>query len=500
MDSNRTALRIVKETSFGVSPANPIFKELRRTSDALAFTPTTEVSNEIESTRQVTDLIRTGNDAAGDVGMELSIENMDTFLEGLFCNPWLRTPEVIQGSSWKYQASATRITSIAATTITFAATSVLSGSAINATGSAFVVGHLLRLSGLVAGNGLYRASASSATTVTIAGGPTDASPAAGSKVKVVGFEGASGDVTATTSGGSALLATTLNFTTLGLMVGQWVKISSEGGAYSFATAANNGYARISAIAAGRLSFDATQGVFATDAGAAKTIRVYFGDFIRNGVTQFTYRAEKQYELTVGTRYSYFSGQQPSSLTISGETRGVLGVTMSLLGSNGTAPSATRDSGAVTEVITANSVLDASNSVPMLMEGGLSLSAPNYVSGFSITFDNGLRARNAIGSAFAIGLGLGRVNVTGTLTTYFGDETLLAKLQAGTPSGATIAFRDSANSKAEIWDVPRLKYSSGFPEVGGIDQDMTTPLGFQGLRDLAGNRDYTLSLSRFDYLV
>lgn len=500
MESNRTALRTVKETSFGVAPANPIYKELRRTSDALAFTPTTEVSSEIEATRQVTDLIRTGNDAGGDVGMELSIENMDVFMEGLFCNPWLRTPEVIQGPSWKYQASATRITSIAATTITIAATSVLSGSAINATGAAFVVGHLLRLSGLAAGNGLYRASASTATSITIAGGPTDASPAVGSKVKVVGFEGAAGDIVATITGGPALTATTLNFTTLGLIVGQWVKISSEGGAYSFATAANNGYARISAISATRLSFDITQGIFAADAGAAKTIRVYFGDTIRNGVNQYTYRYEKQYELSTGTRYSYFSGQQPSALTISGETRGILGVTMTLLGANGTAPTGTRDSGATTEAIAANSVLDASNSVPMLMEAGAVLAAPNYVSGFSFTLDNGLRARNAIGSAGAIGIGLGRISVTGTLTTYFGDETMLAKLQNGTASGTTIAFRDSANLKAEIWDIPRLKYSSGFPEVPGIDTDLTTPLGFQGLRDLANSRDYTIMLSRFDYLV
>jgi hypothetical protein len=52
---------------------------------------------------------------------------------------------------------------------------------------------------------------------------------------------------------------------------------------------------------------------------------------------------------------------------------------------------------------------------------------------------------------------------------------------------------------EIWDMPRLKYSSGFPEVPGIDTDLTTALGFQALRDLAANRDYTIMLCRFDYL-
>ena len=501
MESNLTALRVAKEPSFGTAPSNPVYKEIRRTSDALSFTPTNEVTNEIDATRQVNDLINTGRDAGGDMAMEMSIENMDAFLEGLFCNAWLRTPEVINGARWEYGATATRITAVSATTITLAATSVLSGSTINSTGAAFVVGHLIRMSGFAAGNGLYRVAGSAATSITIAGGPTDAAPAATARVKVVGFEGAAGDIVATITGGSALTSTALNFTTLGLMVGQWVKIGGAAGSgYAYDTAACNCFARISAISASRLSFDITQGVFAADAGATKTIRVFFGDTIRNGTTQFTYRIEKQYTLAAGTRYSYGSGQQPSALTLTADTRAVITSTLTWMGSDLSAPVATRDVGATTEAISTNSVLDSSNSVPMIMEAGAVMGAPNYVSGFAFTLDNGLRSRNAIGSPAAIGLGLGRATITGTLTTYFGDETLLAKLRAGTASGATIALRDGANNCAEIWDIPRLKYTSGFPEVPGIDTDLTTPLGFQALRDLANGRDYTVLLSRFDYLV
>jgi hypothetical protein len=499
MDSNRTALRVAKEPSFGVAPTNPLYQEIRRTSDGLAFTPTNEVTQEIESTRQVTDLINTGRDAAGDMAFELSIENMDSFMEGMFCNPWLRTPEVKNGPAWEYGASATRITACTPTTVTLAATSVLSGSQINATGTSFLANMLVSLSGFANLNGLYKVSGSAATSITIAGGPTDAAPGTNARVKVVGVEGAAADITAVISGGPALVTTALNWTTLGLIVGQWVKISNEGGAYSFATVANNGYARISAITATRLSFDATQGIFAADTGAGKTIRVYFGDTIRNGITQYTYRVEKEYTLAAGVRYSYFSGHQPSALTLTAETRGVVTGTQSWMGADATPPSAPRDVGAATLPISNKTVLDASNSVPMIMEAGVVLGAPNYVSGFTFTFDNGLRARNAIGSPGAIGLGMGRVNITGTLTTYFGDEVLLNKLRAAQASGTTIAFRDAANLMGEIWDMPRLKYSSGFPEVPGIDTDLTTALGFQALRDLAANRDYTIMLCRFDYL-
>lgn len=501
MDSNLTALRVAKEPSFGTAPANPVYKEIRRTSDAVGFTPTNDVTNEIDSSRQVNDLINTGRDSGGDMAMEVSIENMDSFLEGLFCNNWLRTPEVANGALWEYGASATRITSVSATAITTAATSVLAGSVNNSPSTAFVANMLIRNTGygVAANNGLFPITGSTATTI-LGTFTVEATPPVTAKTKVVGFQGASGDIVATITGGSGLTSTALNFTTLGLIVGQWVKISAEGGAFSFATAACNCFARISAIATNRLSFDATQGVFAADAGAAKTIRVYFGDTIRNGTTQFTYRLEKQYQLPVGIRYSYALGQQPSALALTAETRGVINGTLTWMGSDITSPSATRDSGAVTQPISTNAVLDGSNSVPMILEGGATIGAPNYVSGFTFTLDNGLRARNAIGSPGAFGLGLGRAAITGTLTTYFGDETLLTKLRNTTASGATIAFRDAANLCAEIFDIPRLKYTAGFPDIPGIDTDLTTPLGFQALRDIANGRDYTLFLSRFDYLI
>lgn len=501
-DANRTAVRAVKETSFRVMPNNPAYQEIRITSDSLTYSPVTETSSELDPTRQVKDLILTGFDAGGDVATEYSLGNLDIFLEGTMCNPWLRTPEVYNGAGWEYGASATRITATAATSITLAATSVLSGSLTNATGTAFVVGHLIRVTGsTVAGvNGLFRVSASAATSITIAGGAVDAAPAATTRVKVVGFEGASGDIGATTVGGNALTSTALNFTTLGLIVGQWVKISSEGGAYSFATAGANTYARVSAISATRLSFDVVVGTFATDAGAAKTIRVYFGDTIRNGVTEYSYRIEKHWELDAGTRYNYFRGMEVATLALTGDTRAIVTATLTFLGSDSTGFSAVRDSGATTIASATGTVLDSSNSVPWLMEGGASVTAPNYVSSFSFTLENNLRAQNAVGSPGAVGVGLGRSNLTGSLNTYFGDETVLNKLLNNTASSVAFSFRDSATSTIEIWDVPRLKYSSGVPEVTGIDTDIFSNLGFQALRDTLNGRDYTVMITRMDYAV
>jgi hypothetical protein len=137
---------------------------------------------------------------------------------------------------------------------------------------------------------------------------------------------------------------------------------------------------------------------------------------------------------------------------------------------------------------------------MILENGSAVGTPNYVSSFNFTLDNNLRAKAAVGQAGAIGVGQGRSEVTGTLSTYFGDESYLTKLINNTASSATFLFRDLAKLKGELWDIPRLKYSGGVPETTGIDTDLFANLTFQGLRDLVNNRDYTLLLTRFDYLA
>ncbi len=499
-EANRTAVRAVKETSYRVAPENPAYQELRFTSESLTYAPTTEVSAEIDPTRQVKDLILTGFEAGGDVATEYSLGNLDLFMEGGFCNPWNRTPEVFNGAGWQYGTSANRVTAISGTAVTVAPTSVLAGSATNATAASFVAGQLLRITGTALNNGLFPVTASTATSVTASGLSVEANPPATTRLKVVGAQAPTGDVAAVTTGGNALTSTALNFTTLGLIVGQWIKISNEGGAFSFGTPAANGYARVSAIAANRLSFDITVGGWAADAGAAKTIRIYYGDTIRNGTTAFSYRIEKNYVLTAGTRYAYFRGMEVGTMAFSGDTRAVLTSTLTFTGSDSTVLNSTRDSGATTVAASTGTVLDSSNSVPLLLEAGETLSSPNFVSSFAFSLENNLRAQNAVGSPGAVGIGLGRSVFTGNLNTYFGDETLLNKLLTSTASSVTFQFRDQASSRSEIWDVPRLKYSSGSPEVTGVDTDIFANLSFQGLRDVLNDRDYTVMVCRFDYVI
>lgn len=517
-DANRTAVRIVKEATAGTIPSNPVFRNVRYTSESMSFTPQTEISNEIDSTRQVNDLILTGFEAGGDLAMELSMGNSADLLEGVMFNKWHRTPTIVNGMDITGDGQAslgTNITNLTSTVLTVTATKTISGtggSAAMVANTAFAVGHLIILENFAAAANNRvpaRVTASTTTSITCGGASftADASPAAGSassrgaSVKVVGFQGVADDIDATASG---LSSTLLNFTTLGLQVGQWVKLTG----FTTTATANNGYARISAISATALTFDVLPSGWSTKTETG-TVSGYYGDFIKNSTTDITYAIEVQYELSAST-FLYYRGMKPASYNLNADTAQIVSESVSFVGFNALDATTSRGSSnfrgsAVTfgTPVTASSlgysVFDSSNAVPFVLEGGSPVSGPNFVSSFSIALENNLRPQSAVGNLGAVGVGAGRCLVTGNLNTYFGNTTAYNKLMQNTSSSFTVGFRDSAYNKGMLYDLPKIEFSSGQPDVTGVDSDVFLDLGFQAVRDLAGGRDYTMLIQNFDYL-
>jgi len=82
-------LAIVREATPGVTPATPAFQLLRVTSESLAYAPETQLSNELNPNRQVSDVITSGGQSGGSVAMELSSNpGLELLLEACLANPW----------------------------------------------------------------------------------------------------------------------------------------------------------------------------------------------------------------------------------------------------------------------------------------------------------------------------------------------------------------------------------------------------------------------------
>lgn len=485
-EANRTALGIVEEVTLGVTPANPAFESLRFRSTTLQAKQKTTISAELRADRQVTDAIRVGYDTDGDVQLEASYGALDTLFRGAFMSEWLFTP--VRDNS----GGSTIITAVSATAISVSAAP---GTPTKYSSGAFAQGQLLVASGFTnAGNNrqIVAGAASSGTSIVITAGVVEAAPPTTARVKVVGFQGASGDIAATAGG---LSATTLNFTTLGLNVGQWVKVGGNGAAFRFATAILNDWCRISVIAAGALTFDIKPVGWGVDAGAAKTISVFTGDVIRNGVIPRSYTIEKQFQDIAVPEFDVFTGIRVGSGELNGQAQSILQASVSLMGLAATNSTA-RTAGATDIAAPTNDVMNTSANVGTFYVNGAPVAGPNFVLGVKVKIDNTLRAQPAVASMPLVGIGIGRAMVTGELNMYYGNNSILTQIRNNSASSLAVRFTDPAGASGLLLDIPKLKFTDGDPTVSGVDTDRMLVSPIQGLRHTT--LGYTIQLQRNEY--
>jgi hypothetical protein len=477
-DANRTSVRVVQEVTRGVTPASPAFQELRVTASGLTAQPNFVQSSELVSDRQVRDQILVGVEPGGNIPQEVSFGALDPVLPGVMFNPW----------AVKLQAEGgTEITAVSSTAYT-----------TSTRPSAFALGMLIRASGFTnaANNGLKLLTGGSTTSATVSGGATE-TPGATARLKLVGFQCANGDCAANGAGKTLTIsATSGTWTSLGLQPGEWVKVGGADTGTKFATAANNSWARIATVTATVLTFDIVPANWATDNGSGKTIRIWVGDYIRNGVTPISYTVEESFDDLSPVQYQYYRGMQPNQLQLQADAQAILTSSVDFIGRSIEGPVTTRFASATTIAPPEGEVLSASANVGRIaVDGGDSVTGPNFVLGSSITIQNQLRRKNAVGVLGTADVGAGRVMVSGELNTYYGDSTILAKVRANTAASWDARFIDPNGTRAIVIDVPRLKFGGGDPEVGGVDQDRTLNTPFMGLRHPV--LGYTVQFQRFE---
>jgi hypothetical protein len=80
-DASRGQLLYVKESTFGTTPSTPVMKIMRITGESLKMDTPTTISQEIEATGQISDVIRTSLMSSGDVNGELSLTTWDDWIQ-----------------------------------------------------------------------------------------------------------------------------------------------------------------------------------------------------------------------------------------------------------------------------------------------------------------------------------------------------------------------------------------------------------------------------------
>lgn len=495
-DSNLTGLSFAEETTLGVLPGTPIWYGLEPNSYSdFGGQIATVARNPINATRQrkkgtVTDL-----DASGGFNSDLTMNNLTRLLQGFFFAALREKP-----SSIPLNGTAVPCTSVTAATDKFN---------FGADPGAFLAGHLIKSSGFgVAANNLMTIVVSTdADDITVGNLLADeASPPAGAKIEVVGFQLGSGTSAIAMNGALVRLTDSgTNFTTLGLLPGEWVFVGGDSAPTKFGTNLP-GFARISVINAGYLEFDKVSWAASAETGTGKTIQIFFGNLLRNepsaaNIVRRTYNIERTLGNDgVGVMSEYLVGAVANELTVNIPQADKVNVDLSFVAIDNVQRTGTLGpKGGTRPALVAEDAINTSSDFARIKLALASTTDAAVVPLFAfateltLTVNNNVSPNKAIGTLGAFDTSTGTFEVGGSLTAYFADVAAVQAVRNN--SDVTLDIAIAKGNRGIVFDIPLLSLGDGRLSVEQ-DQPITLPLEQNAAESRFG---YTAAMMFFPYL-
>ena len=500
-DTNRVGLSFfLSSQRTAPIPGGPFnLDQLRYTGTPnLAFNPTTVVSEEIRPDRQISDLILVGAEAGGDTGIELSYQAFDALIQGALFSTYQNTEKKV---------GTTEITGFGVGTIDVD------------NGGDFIVGQVTRLADLVTGDigdGVYEITTILVNTLTVSPLPgSNTNPILGTEVadadtslEVTGFIAqTAGDITLTVSGS----VTTIQFpagalddamgTGIPMQAGAWLKLQD------FATVGNNVWLRADTV---DLTADTvttgTQTGMATDAAATERVQAFYGSRLQNGADAIAgnqFAVERRFNDHNPVTRELFLGMALNNFNLNLSPQAIAVGSLTWFGFN----SAVSNNSPSYPELYENPPVDipapqfdvynTSSDIGRLGRGVDAVDAAglNFVLESTIEINNNLRRQPAVGVFGAAGLGVGEFSVTGTLSTYFDNDDILQVILANEETSLDL-ITQGGDGRSMVFDMPRIKFSAGAPDVPGKNQDVTLPGQYQAI--LSQTLGYTMSTQNVSY--
>jgi hypothetical protein len=471
--TNEISLQVAIEASLATLPGSPIWNLLEpNTINSFGATITKTARNPISKLRQRRKGTTTDIESGVEFEADLTGDHFKKLAEGFVFAAF----SSFNGS--KIQAGALFQDLVAETTGSQYQHDALAG--------AIPVGRLVYARGFdIAGNnGLSVVSGSPTTTVTPVTGLTliDEVPGntSGATLEVCGVRTAAGDIDITVTGTTGILtSTTLNFTTLGLVVGQLIYIGGvpASGAITRFLSGRHGSARVTSIAANALGLDkirTTPAAIAltTEANAAQTIDILFGRFLRNvDVDHASYLAQSyQFELAypdlggVGTDgYEYAKGNYSDTMSVALPGQDKSTVTFGYVGTDTPAATTTRASGASTPVepVETTAFNTSTDLARLRVENVDHDGLTTCFKSMTITLANGVTAEKCLGSLGALGLNTGNFLVDIEAQATFDNVEVTTAIRDN--ETVTLDWVTKNGDGAIGWDLPALTLGGGDKE-------------------------------------
>lgn len=503
-DSNTTESRWSEESSYKLANGSAVWVLVEPNSFSEASAKFTKVArNPIKADRQRDKGVLTDLDANFGFQTDLTQSNHQELFQGLY-RAVLRQKLTFGGAGQLLTVNGSN---------QFTAASGL---------DAFAVGDLvvLRRGNKSAGNSdrLLRVTASAAGLLTVAETLSAETLPADAILVRNGVRTAAGDIDVDASQAyPALTSTTLNFTTLGLVVGQTIWIGGDVAAERFAVnAVNNCAARVRTIAANRLTLDkASKGAMITEAQAGQTIHLYFGGrVLKNEVGSLIVRKSYQLERSLNASDDAAPAQIQSEYFTGGVlSKGVMNLSqaekivwdLSFMAADHETRTGVVGLKAGTRPGIESS--DAQNTTSNLKRVRLAkvvsgdeapLPLVTFIKSATVTIDNNDQPLKALTVLGAFEMSQGDFAVSGTLECYFASIDVIAAVRDN--SDCTLDVMEFCNGSGWTLDLPLIALDDGSVQVAK-DQPIMIPLNFNAAsgEQVDPVLDYTACMTFFDGL-
>lgn len=207
------------------------------------------------------------------------------------------------------------------------------------------------------------------------------------------------------------------------------------------------------------------------------------DQLQVGVNRRSFTIERIFANLAVPEYHRYTGCEINSFNLSVAPESIITGTFNVMGQDNVLDTvivtgATYPAGTTTEPF------DSFSGV--INEGG---SAIGVVTSLDMTLENGLTPLFVVGSDVTEEPSIGKSRVTGTITAFFQDKTLLEKFINETSSSLNFTLLDPAGNQYDF-TFPNIIYTGGQPDVSG-EGEVTIALPFTALYDATEGSNLTI---------
>ncbi len=255
----------------------------------------------------------------------------------------------------------------------------------------------------------------------------------------------------------------------GFSVGQTVTASG------FTGSGYNGESVITAVTALTMTTTPVDGTHGAETGGGDEL-VLAAESISAGTERSSFTFVRNFTDIDDKPYYIYRGVEFNSVQLTISANSIITGTLSTIGQSHETAVDLTDLGTPTyNDVSETEPLDSFTGT--INEGGSTIAV---VTEISLTLQNGIEPRFVVGSKDSIYPSVGDSNLTGQITAYFEDSTLVDKFLDEEDSSLTFRLPDS-DGNMQRYRIPRIKYTGGQPDVSGTGPIILT-MPFQALLD------------------